>query len=176
MYNPIYKENDLILGTGKPIIVTGWTDRRQVAKHFSKDEYAAIGNLFDPDIGLDYLIANVLANPDVDSIQIYCDFRNELSRKSVTPLSYLFFKGYSKTPDYYLINGGGGGRISNIFTEEDIDTFRQISFQWSQSIRQLKDNLDYANLFTSNRIARIVELPVTVKDILPPGKLYNHCL
>lgn len=174
MYNPIYKNNDLILGTGKPAIITGWTDRRQVAKHLDSSEYAVVGNLFDPDIGLDYLIANVLANPQVNSLKLYCDPKNQLSIESLTPLWKLTYRGYIEKLDYYAIQDSSRGRVSKKFTVEDLEVFRRIPSQWVYSIDSLKESLCIMEFNT--RKVRVIELSSMVKEILPPGKLYNHCL
>jgi thymidylate synthase len=174
LYNPIYKKNDLILGSGKSAIITGWTDKRQIAKHLDSSEYAVVGNLFDPDIGLDYLIANVLANPQVNSLKLYCDPKNQLSIESLTPLWKLTYRGYIEKLDYYAIQDSCRGRVSKKFTVEDLEIFRQISSQWVCSVNTLKESLCF-NVFNT-RQARVIKLTTTVKEILPPGKLYNHCL
>lgn len=174
MYKPIYKTNDLILGTGKSTIVTGWTDKRQVAKYFDKEDYAAIGNLYDSFIGIDFLIANVLANPCIASIEVYCDYKNELSVSSLTALYYLFNEGYTETSNGFLINSYG--KVSKAFSSEDIDDFRAIPFGFHDSIEKVKEGLNSCKNFESKRVKKVIELNTVIESILPTGRLYNYSL
>ena len=66
-FNPIYKRNQLILGNPESSIgiVTLWTDRRRVAERLDKELYAAIGQLYSSTRGLDFLVRNLLANPQI---------------------------------------------------------------------------------------------------------------
>lgn len=62
-YKPICRANELIVGTGRSIIITGWTPKERVAKLLEPHEYACIGNLYSPMYGLTPLVVNLLANP-----------------------------------------------------------------------------------------------------------------
>lgn len=64
-YKPIHKPNQLIIGTGHTAIVTGWTVKKAIAKRLDSLEYAAIGQLYSPTRGINFLIRNLLANPQV---------------------------------------------------------------------------------------------------------------
>ncbi len=64
-YKPLYKQNQLICGTGHTALITGWTVKQVVAKHLRPDEFAVIGNLYSPTRGISVLIRNLLANPHV---------------------------------------------------------------------------------------------------------------
>lgn len=68
MYKPICQEENLILGSGSTVIVTGWTPKETIAKHLKNDEYAAIGNLYNSSTGVDYLLRNIIANPCIRNI------------------------------------------------------------------------------------------------------------
>ena len=66
-FKPVYKTNSLILGnpdspTG---IVSCWTLKRKVAERLAPTDYAAIGQLYSPTQGIDYLVRNLLANPSI---------------------------------------------------------------------------------------------------------------
>lgn len=64
-YKPLYKPNQVILGTGQTVIVTGWTVKESVAKHLNSHEYAVIGQLYSPTRGINLLVRNLLFNPHV---------------------------------------------------------------------------------------------------------------
>lgn len=65
-YKPICKASQLILGEGRTIAISsGWTIANVVAKRIPKNSYAAIGQLYNPSSSIDYLIRNLLANPQV---------------------------------------------------------------------------------------------------------------
>lgn len=66
-YTPIYKPNQLILGhpDSQLVVVTGWTPKEYVAKHLNPDTYAAIGQLYSPTRGINFLVRNLLANPGI---------------------------------------------------------------------------------------------------------------
>ena len=50
--------------------MTGWTPKEAIAKHLQPDEYAAIGQLYSPTRGINFLIRNLLANPHVRHLMI----------------------------------------------------------------------------------------------------------
>lgn len=64
-YEPIYKPNQLVCGTGHTAVVTGWTVKQTIAKQLQAHEYAVIGQLYSPTRGISFLIRNLLANPHV---------------------------------------------------------------------------------------------------------------
>ncbi|NJL66480.1 MAG: thymidylate synthase [Richelia sp. CSU_2_1] len=64
-YKPLYKPNQLICGTGQTAIVSGWTVKSAIAKHLQPHEFAAIGQLYSPTRGINFLIRNLLYNPHV---------------------------------------------------------------------------------------------------------------
>jgi len=67
LFTPIYKGNALILGNpaSNVGIVTLWTLKAKVAARLDPSDYAAIGQLYSPTQGLDYLVRNLLANPSI---------------------------------------------------------------------------------------------------------------
>jgi thymidylate synthase len=66
------KADRLIYGNPKShvAIVTLWTKASDVAKKLSADDYTVIGQLFSAERGLDPLIRNLLANPQITNIVI----------------------------------------------------------------------------------------------------------
>lgn len=65
MYKPICKLQQLKLGAGNTVVVTGWTPRDTVAKKLDLKDYAAIGQLYSSSRGISFLIRNLLYNPYV---------------------------------------------------------------------------------------------------------------
>jgi thymidylate synthase len=67
VFRPIYKANSLILGdpTSPVGVITCWTLKARVAGELNRDQYAAIGQLYSPTKGIDYLVRNLLANPTI---------------------------------------------------------------------------------------------------------------
>ncbi|NEQ12529.1 MAG: thymidylate synthase [Moorea sp. SIO3E2] len=64
-YNAAHKPNQLIYGTGRTAIVTGWTVKDTIAKKLDSSEFAVIGQLYSPTRGINLLIRNLLNNPYV---------------------------------------------------------------------------------------------------------------
>lgn len=64
-YNPLYKPNQLICGTGQTAVITGWTVKGAIAKNLQPHEFAVIGQLYSPTRGISLLIRNLLGNPHV---------------------------------------------------------------------------------------------------------------
>ena len=64
-YKPLHKPNQVIRGTGQTVIVTGWTVKESLLKHFHPDEFAVIGQLYSPTRGINLLVRNLLFNPHV---------------------------------------------------------------------------------------------------------------
>jgi len=72
-FKPLYKKNQLILGqTFSPVgIVTLWTLSHRVAQALDQSQYAAIGQLYSATRGLDPLVRNLLANPQIRYLFVY---------------------------------------------------------------------------------------------------------
>lgn len=64
-YKPLHKPNQLVTGSGQIAIVTGWTPKKFVAKKLDSSLYGAIGQLYSPTRGINFLIRNLLANPHI---------------------------------------------------------------------------------------------------------------
>ena len=69
-YTPHYQSHQLICGEGQTALITGWTVRQAIAKQLDPREYAVIGNLYSPTRGINPLLRNLLANPQVRYVVI----------------------------------------------------------------------------------------------------------
>ncbi|MFH1978268.1 MAG: thymidylate synthase [Candidatus Aenigmatarchaeota archaeon] len=82
-FEPLYtarstSSNKMLLGTHKNIgIVTLWTKVADVAKKVDPSKYAIMGQFFSAERGLDLIVRNLLANPDITNLVITgTDFSN----------------------------------------------------------------------------------------------------
>lgn len=96
LFNPIYKPNQLIIGTGNVAIVTGWTIKERVAKQLDPSNYAVIGNLYSPTRGINFLIRNLLANTQVSDLVILDATREDKNSGGCQCLSDFFDDGVIK--------------------------------------------------------------------------------
>lgn len=94
MYNPIYKPNQVICGTGQTAIVTGWRPIKQVANLLEPHEYAVIGNLYSATRGINFLVRNLLANPHVIFVVAIGDTKQDQNSGSVKCLVDFFHRGF----------------------------------------------------------------------------------
>lgn len=91
---PLYKTNRLIVGNRESNtgIVTLWSKSSEIAKSIDKKHYALMGNLYSAERGLDILIRNLLANPQITNLIITgIDFS-----KSGVVLRDFFEKGFER--------------------------------------------------------------------------------
>lgn len=164
---PIYKKNLLLVGnlvSGLGIVCC-WTNREDVFKRLNFPKaFLAIGNLYSPNRGLDFLIANALAHPYLN-----CLFLWGVDRlKSGDALVNLHDQGFEGGKDNlgrdcWLIKGFPAGRISADFSEGDLKEFRKIEIQdlRGQDFRFLEDRVGHA--FDKNPVSRQVRQPRVIK-------------
>lgn len=97
-YKPIYKPNQLIMGNpdSQLVVVTGWTPRDYVAKHLNSDTYAAIGQLYNPTRGINFLVRNLLANPSIRWLVSLGVTREDANAGAVQCLADFFTHGVTK--------------------------------------------------------------------------------
>jgi thymidylate synthase len=95
-YKPIQKAGQIILGTGAPVIVTGWTVKEAVARKLDPTTYAAIGQLYSPARGISTLIRNLLANPQVRDLIILSATKEDRNSQSCFRLWDFFYWGFEQ--------------------------------------------------------------------------------
>lgn len=119
MYSALYKENQLILGAGNTIVVTGWTPKERIKNILYDDSlYSVIGNLYSAERGLNYLLANLLANPGYREIVGINATKEDAIANSMNTLRD-FFSGKSPLQQKFL---------APCFTEEIINLIRKKFF------------------------------------------------
>lgn len=85
-YQAICKPNQLIYGTGTVAIACGWMPKERVAGILDPSQYAVIGGLVSS-AGIDYLVRNLLANPQITGLILLGCTRQDKVSGSVDALS-----------------------------------------------------------------------------------------
>lgn len=109
MYIPEHKSSSIMCGTGSTVIVTGWTPKEAVAKHLDPSQYAGISSLYSANPGINLLVRNLLANPQVKYLVVINATKEDQNSKSCSVLrdflSNRFTKGITKSgKDCWLVN------------------------------------------------------------------------
>ncbi len=123
-------------------IATLWTFQEIVYRHLDKDSYALIGNYYDKQNGLEPLLRNCLANPNLRYILIVGNDK----AKSKEVLINFFEKG--------IENGkvvGTDTKVSAAIPLEDLNELREnvILIDLTEKIKDLSDSKEYASVINS---------------------------
>lgn len=127
---PLYKEHLLLLGKNieAPVaVVTCWSRKEEVATDIWDPEQlvSVIGNLYSPNRGLDYLVANVLAHPFLKHLLV---LGHDLTKSGAALVSLVrdgFVEGKDNAGrDCWLIPKVPNARMSRDFSREDLECFR----------------------------------------------------
>lgn len=93
-YSPLLKPNQMLYGTGYPLIVCGWYQKGLLASKLSESDYAAIGQLYSRTDGIDMLIRNLLANPDYQHLVTLSATVADAKSGAVQALNDFFSNGF----------------------------------------------------------------------------------
>lgn len=99
LYTPRYKAKQLILGTGRTVIVSGWTVRKVLAAKFNPSDYAAIGQLYSAARGLNILVRNLMANPQVRNVVVLSATEEDRNAQSCDRVWDFWQYGVTKSED-----------------------------------------------------------------------------
>jgi thymidylate synthase len=180
MFNPIYKPNQLIVGTGCIAICTGWTPAKSVAAKLDPSDYAVIGNLYSASRGINFLVRNLLANPHVRDLVVMDSTREDKNSGSVQCLKDFFENGVYKGKndvgkECWVIDSLVKGYI-------DIDIPLEILNQLRSSVT-LRDNLTTYAILMLRLSVYGANKPWAEPMVFPyneptsevkPGPLYGH--
>lgn len=178
MYQAIQKQNQLIYGDGDVIVVTGWTPKERVAKRLDSSFYAAIGNLYSATRGINILIRNLLANPQVSKILIIAATREDQNAGSCCCLydffEYGFAPGVTDTGQKcWRIRSKTAGYIDKEIPLESLELLREsISVVYSEKMCDDQS----LNFPIKKKIRLEPEIYPIIQD-LPntfPAPLYGH--
>lgn len=126
----LYKEEDkIITGSGRVVIVTCWTDAKAVASYFDKAAYAAIGNLYFPNRGLDLLVRHLLLNNHVTDLVLLTDWSRLSEKAGAENAVHNFFaygveEGERSGKDVWKVKA-----VPNAYIEKDIE------LEWINQLR-----------------------------------------
>jgi thymidylate synthase len=181
-FSPVCKANQLIMGTGSIVVVTGWTLKETVAKHLEPSEYAAIGHLYSPTRGISLLVRNLLANPWVRRLVLINATKEDRNSGSVTCFHDFLERGFKlgKTDtgkDCWLINSQIAGYLDIEIGEEILEKLRHC-LEW-ETMSNLKEAVAVTQKM--NLLPMLppwndpIEIPLNevVPNILP-APLYGH--
>jgi thymidylate synthase len=181
-YTPLYKPNQVICGQGQTAVVTGWTVRQAVAKHLEPQEFAGIGNLYSPTRGLNPLIRNLLANPQVRFLVILNGTKEDRNAGACDCLlDFLrngFVRGKSDTGrDCWIVNSSISGYIDLEISADTLEKLRQfLEWQEAKSVAEAVDHIK--NYSRRNRLEAWGQpLIFPIVESLPtvlPGPRYGH--
>jgi thymidylate synthase len=141
MFKAKYKPNQLIYGTGDNlVIVTGWTPKEAIAKKLASKEYAVIGNLYSSSRGINFLIRNLLLNPQVKHVRILSTTREDQNSGSCKCLFDFFKHGVTQKNDKWVINSDIVGYLDIEISKEALEILRvsiTVSYQDSNDLEKI---------------------------------------
>jgi thymidylate synthase len=180
-YNALYKPNQLICGTGQICVVTGWTVKTIVAKHLQRSEFAAIGNLYSPTRGINFLIRNLLVNPHVRYLVVLNGTREDRNSGGVRCLLDFFHHGFEagksdSRRDCWVIKSEVSGFIDREVDADALDRLRKaIEVREANSVA---DAVTQIRSFAQNNAqpwGASQKFPsAEVVPTVLPGPLYGH--
>jgi thymidylate synthase len=131
-YKAAYKGKQMnFYGTGKIAIVTGWTLQDSVAKKLTPEQYAVIGNLYSPSRGLNYLIRNLIANPQIRHLIALNATKQDAIAGGCQCLLDFFLQGFTQGVsdagrDCWVVNSEFPGYIDLEVPQEILEKLRRL--------------------------------------------------
>ena len=160
IYKPLHKANQLIVGKGTVAIVSGWTPLKTIQKRLSVEDYAVIGALYSFG-GIDILIRNLLANPQITGLLLIKATKQDCISGSIDDLIE-----FLKT---------GKGAKSDILSE-DVEKFLNISYCVTKSIdaENLRNKVKFLESKpTLGLTPKYYDLKIDTPSVFP-GHLSGH--
>jgi thymidylate synthase len=181
-YNPLYKPNQLICGTGQTAVITGWTVKAAIAKKLQSHEFAVIGQLYSPTRGISFLIRNLLANPHVRFMVILNATKEDRNAGGCECLLDFFRNGFEEGFSdtgrrVWVIRSPIPGYIDFEIDADALEQLRQ-SVEWGEvhSIAEAVNQVQsYALRDTVQAWGSPLEFPMSsVVPTVLPGPRYGH--
>lgn len=157
-YTPKYKPNQILLGSGKPVIVSGWTTQKTISQRLDPEYYAAIGQLYSATRGISFLLRNLLVNPQCRQLIILNATKMDQTSGAVIALRDFFENGFE---EFHSDETGDCWKIrSTIFGSIDINIPEEC----------LEDVRNSVQIFYTESITRCVDAAMEIKwkEPLPP--------
>lgn len=182
-YAPKHKPNQLLIGTGRVVVISGWTVKGAIASQLDPSQYAAIGNLFSATRGLSPLIRNLLLNPHVRHLIALSATKEDEASGSIRCLLHFFRHGYIEGKNdvgkpCWVVVSQIPGYIDIEIDKNALDTLRQyVSVREATRIESA-----VAQVRTINEAGFILppwgeplDFPQTeFKPKIMPGHIYSH--
>ncbi|MGL5063436.1 MAG: thymidylate synthase [Microcoleus sp.] len=181
-YQPRYKPNQLICGTGQTAIVSGWTVKGAIGKYLDESEFAAIGQLYSPTRGINFLIRNLLCNPHVRFLVILNATKEDRNSGAAACLSDFFSQGFAAGKsdtgrDCWVINSAVFGYIDREIEASALEKLRSsIEVKVATNISEA---VSFVKAFSAKEAVApwgepiTFELVETIPTVLP-GQKYGH--
>ena len=187
LYNPVVNKNSLLLGTGSEIIITGWTPKEKVFNKLkSLDlDFAVIGNMYNPDYGLEQLFINLLANPYNWTINTLEELRQDLTRPAVDALHNFFIGNYYLHNNRYVITNSNKdviGGFDNLFTAEQLTwlktTYGNLNryYRLTDLVEGLAKRNKTVKLLQKLRESVVITIPKMITNNLPARSISHHII
>ena len=178
MYKTICKENQVETGQNDHIvIVTGWTPKKKISSKLSKEDYAAIGQLYSPRRGITALCRNLLANPSICSIAILNATKEDENAGGCECLADFFEYGFFAEDGRWRIESEVEGYIEGDIGEDALEDLRkgvQINL-YTNTAEMLRDVQEH-NLYFGIEKRKEYHFPEPKRKdaAVLPGELYGH--
>lgn len=130
-YNPLYKKNQMFYGSNEnTIIITGWFPSKNIKNQLEQEDYAGIGQLYSSSRGINFLLANLLKNPQIRNLLILSATKEDEWRNASKCLKDFFQNGFFKSTnesglDCWVIRSDIPGFIDSIFPKESLEKLRE---------------------------------------------------
>jgi len=186
-YVPLHKPNQILCGSGKIAIVTGWTPKEAIAKYLSPTEYAAIGALYSPSRGINFLLRNLIANPHLEMLVLLEATKEDKNAGSVVCLMDFFKKGFhlgqsDTRRTCWVINSPIKGYVDSEISSDALEKVRE-HFSGNRLIYTdtPESAISMVRLLSSKQVNEAtlywspVQFPIPdVKTTIYPGPRYGH--
>lgn len=134
-YCPKYKPTQIICGTGRTAIITGWLPAANVAKCLEPTQYASVGNLYSSTRGINFLVRNLLFNPHVSCLILLGITKEDENTQSVQCFQDFLENGVREgvgdLEDKWIINSPTPGYIDREVSIEALLQLRE-SIHWDR--------------------------------------------
>lgn len=180
MYRPLYKKNQLLYGNGDVLVVTGWSPAKVVSRHLDESEYAAIGNLYSPSRGIDFLICNLLYNAHINYVVLLESTKEDKNSMSVVAAENALKGNISDAGNKWGIKNDENKVVGYLSKEIPYDKIQLLAKKVKSvvcyDIDKLKELVQSANIAV-DYYPNIIRKPETIKlkeqpsNILPGDKV-----
>lgn len=180
MYKPFCENPNLLIGTGIPVVIVGWTKLEKVTKVLNSDFYACLGNLHSPTRGISHIVRNLLANPQYNAIYLLGvtpQDENSGSMRCFIDFINNGVKGKTEDGRYYCIDSEVVGYIESVIPLADILQLRE------RLIVHICTSLDELKLKCEKHESKLLSgyeplvYPVDeIKTETYPNDIYSHTI